>query len=603
MVTLSIEGVGGSELTYQLAKTAITVGASSQNDVVIRAPGVAPRHLVIQRNEGVYTFIGQSRQVVVLNGERRSRGVLRVGDRIRIGASTLVVKEVGDPGEASSGPTVVGEPPATAPGPAQPTARPRAEVVVYSEPTRLAEARQHLVEIFRGGIHSELAPALRAFYAAFFPERQALLAGLDADGRFQPIASQWTTELPRLPARTFEELARAGRFGVMSGGNRQVLIFPVERGPLRPTAYLLAESPPELRDDDELLLAELARMLAIHWERVDSDASLPGPWQATVERRLEEQLPGTSQPIRVLRERVAEAARSSRPALLCGRPGSGRMFVASLIASLAPPGPLAVQAFQARAGEEDAQRLELLGEPPTAAESGLVARARGGALVIRDLHLLPPTLQRELAAAVLHDTSSGYGPSVRWLATTPEECMVLVSEGGLDLALFNLFQHHVVRVPPLEERREDLPLLMVRLLENAAAEQGKELRGIELETLNSLLCHSFVGQMTELFAELRRLVSATPDGEMVRGIVPVGAARGSGGVSVEEEIAGAGLLSQDDLKAVVPAVERLIIDRVLRRTTGNQSKAARILNLSRGALISKMKEFDIPDYRFLRRGR
>ena len=57
----------------------------------------------------------------------------------------------------------------------------------------------------------------------------------------------------------------------------------------------------------------------------------------------------------------------------------------------------------------------------------------------------------------------------------------------------------------------------------------------------------------------------------------------------------------DDLKEVIPGVERLIIDRVLRRVKGNQSQAARTLNLSRGALIAKIKEYEIEDYRALRR--
>jgi len=65
----------------------------------------------------------------------------------------------------------------------------------------------------------------------------------------------------------------------------------------------------------------------------------------------------------------------------------------------------------------------------------------------------------------------------------------------------------------------------------------------------------------------------------------------------------AAVLHEDDLKIVIPAVERLLIDRVLRRAKGNQSRAARELNLSRGALISKIKDYDIPDYRSLRRGK
>jgi transcriptional regulator with PAS, ATPase and Fis domain len=103
------------------------------------------------------------------------------------------------------------------------------------------------------------------------------------------------------------------------------------------------------------------------------------------------------------------------------------------------------------------------------------------------------------------------------------------------------------------------------------------------------------------------LVSATSEGELVRGTVrgaavaaePGAAAVSSAGDSNEAAV----VLHEDDLKVVIPAVERLLIDRVLRRAKGNQSRAARDLNLSRGALIAKIKDYDIPDYRSLRRGK
>ena len=171
----------------------------------------------------------------------------------------------------------------------------------------------------------------------------------------------------------------------------------------------------------------------------------------------------------------------------------------------------------------------------------------------------------------------------------------------MDATLFNLFQRHIIRVPSLGERREDLPLLIVRLLDTVGAEQGKEIRGIELETLNSLLQHPFEGQMTELLGELRRLVSVTPEGEMVRGFARwTLAANDTNGSAANSGDATTALLARDDLKEVVPAVERLLIDRVLRRAKGNQSRAARELNLSRGALIAKIKDYEIPDYRSLR---
>jgi len=63
------------------------------------------------------------------------------------------------------------------------------------------------------------------------------------------------------------------------------------------------------------------------------------------------------------------------------------------------------------------------------------------------------------------------------------------------------------------------------------------------------------------------------------------------------------LRQTDDLKKIVETVEREVIDRAMRRVEGNQSRGAQILNISRGSLIAKLKDFGIPDYRYLRRER
>jgi len=604
MVTLVIEGAGGSQLTYQLEKQAISIGASSRNDIVLRAPGVAPQHVVIQRNGEVFTFLGQQRQVVVLNGERRSRGVLRVGDKIRIGTATIIFKG-GDEGE--NGVEVVdaaddgsaGK--SRGPRPTSEIDTKRSEIVLYRESHRLSDARLQLVEIFRSRTRSDLVPALRTFFGAIFGERQALLALIDADGHFQPVISQWEGDLPRLPARSFDELAQTGRYGVLSLAGQLLLVYPVDRGSLQPNAYLLAESTPEDQDEDRELLGELARMLAVNWDRVERSTSFYGEWVNKTRQALEITLPGTSQAVRILRDSVGAAARSAAPVMLCGRPGVGRMFLAHQIAALSPAGEPPVRVFQARSDDDTAFRVELFGPTEDEERESLGERSRGAVVVVRDVHLMNPGLQRELAVAVTEDLESGYGPAVRWIVTTGEDAMAMLNEGILDVTLFRLFDRHVIRVPSLEDRREDLPLLIVRLLERIGSEQGKEVRGIELETLNSVLEYPFEGQMTELLAELRRLVSATPDGEMVRGVVPRRASSGAP-ISVDPTSDAYDLLAKNDnLKEVVPEVERLIIDRVLRRVKGNQSRAARNLNLSRGALISKIKDYEIPDYRASRK--
>jgi hypothetical protein len=63
------------------------------------------------------------------------------------------------------------------------------------------------------------------------------------------------------------------------------------------------------------------------------------------------------------------------------------------------------------------------------------------------------------------------------------------------------------------------------------------------------------------------------------------------------------LRQTDDLKVIVETVEREVIDRAMRRVEGNQSRGAHVLNISRGSLIAKLREYQIPDYRYLRRER
>lgn len=75
-------------------------------------------------------------------------------------------------------------------------------------------------------------------------------------------------------------------------------------------------------------------------------------------------------------------------------------------------------------------------------------------------------------------------------------------------------------------------------------------------------------------------------------------------VPVREPSGAETVLNQtDDLKAIVETVEREVIDRAMRRVEGNQSRGAHVLNISRGSLIAKLKEYQIPDYRYLRRER
>jgi len=608
MLTLAIDSGDGSELRYDLSKEVVSIGASSSNDVVLRSPGVAPVHFVIRRTGESVTFLGQPRQIVLLNGERRSRGVLTEGDRLRIGTATVVIlgttEEAPEMGGIEAGSPAEQEPLAGPEPEVVDEVKTRAEVVLYNEPQRLAEARRQMLEVFQIGPHSDLVSSLQELLGTVFEGRRALLAWLDQQGVLQPIVSNWTGAVPQLPARTFAELAHGDRVAMLRGSGREALIYPVVVGGSDSRIYLLAETDNESREEDRTLLAELAAMIAVHWASVEGSSELLGEWEADARAKLESRLPGTSPAVRDLRERVLSACRSSDPALISGRVGSGRAYLASLIASLRPTGKPWIRVLQARGGDESALRVELFGSGTTIGARELAARAGGGVVVVRSIERMSIPLQAELSVVIGKDQGSGYGSKVRWILTAAEGCEALMADGSIDQELFDYAARNLIRVPNLEERREDLSLVIVRMLETIGDEQGKEIRGIALETLDSLLGYSFEGQMSELLSELRRLVSATPEGEMVRGSVRralIGSSDSAG--EKIEGIDAAAVLGEDDLKVVIPAVERLLIDRVLRRSLGNQSKAARELNLSRGALIAKIKEYEIPDYRSLRRSK
>lgn len=599
MLLLSVESENGATLTYRLQKTKVSVGSGPSNDVVVSGPGVGDRHMVIQRTGNAFTFTTAERQTVVLNGERRSRGVLNPGDRVRLGSVTLVFRgEVG-------GQVAFAEEPAPKPSKPQP---PAAEgLTLKPEPGGFARARMRLLEVFAGQRPERTRQVVSVLREAVPEAEFALLipkegGGPGAEGAV--LASLWTGELPTVPGALLRELATPGKYATLGGGRDggEVVFLPVRtpRGNL--VALLVARPAGALGDEGVALAGEAARLLGLFWEEVErTDASFAS-WELEARTRLEALIPGTSQAVQVLREGLLQAGRGYEPVLICGAEGTGRTEVARLLSTLGPVAGRRVVLFEGRDAHVAVLRQELFGpsgKPTfTAPMEGLVGQARGALLVIRNVEKLPEPVQLELAGVLKAQAQEPLSASTtRWVATCGEDPLALVQQGKFASALFVLFSQRMLRVPRLEERREDLPLIIASLLRQVAAEQRKNVRGITVECLNVLLSRSYPGQMAELVGELRRLVAATPEGEMVR--CDAALASPAPGSTIE----GAEILASDNLKEVVPRVEQLIIDRVMRKVKGNQSKGARVLGISRGALIAKIKEYNIPDYRYLRRRR
>ncbi|MGE5236605.1 MAG: helix-turn-helix domain-containing protein [Acidobacteriota bacterium] len=602
MVLLSVESENGAVLTYRLAKSQITVGSSSRNDVVVRAAGVGDRHLVIHRNNDVFTFVTVERQTVVLNGERRSRGVLNPGDRIRVAGTTLVFRG----GEAGNPAGLIEVSPSVAPAPREDDAGPAAgSFSLRPDPIGFGEARERFVELFREARGDRLRQVVGLLRETLPEAEFAIVAPGDGDETVA-LTSVWSGELPRVPRRMLGELTVLGRYAVVSSGGGTLAVVPIYGALRELSAMILARPLGALGDEGVSLIGEVARLLGLQWREVERDDATFTGWELEARHRLEAALPGSSQAVQVLRSGMLAAAHGNDPVLICGAPGTGRTEVARILATLGPIGGRSIHVYEPRTGDIDALREELFGasrHPSFGPDAGgVVGSARGGVLLLRDIDRFPPPIQSELAALISAQQREQLSAiSTRWVVTCREDPLALVQQGKLASPLFLAFSQHMLRVPRLDERREDLPLLIAALLHRSASEQKKSLRGITLECLNVLLARTFPGEMADLVGEVNRLVTATPDGEMVRcddkGVQAGASAPGAGAVAAElSEV-----LATDNLKEIIPRVEQHLIDRVMRKVKGNQSKGARILGISRGALIAKLKEYSVPDYRYLRR--
>lgn len=565
MVLLALESENGAILTYRLSKAQITVGSSSKNDVVVRSPGVAERHLVMQRTGGAFTFVTVDRFTVVLNGERRSRGVLNPGDKIRIGAMTLVFRG----GDTSGGPSeeefeVHGDASASEPREASP------RTVFTADPAGFATARARLVEVLAAPGRECCQEVVALVREALLDVDVALLVP-EGDGGTVPLASVWNGELPRVPDAVLEELLAPGRFAQMWNGDGAVAVVPVVTPEREIAAVLLARPFGRLGSEGVGLLGEAARLLGMRWLDVDRETRSFGSGEDEVLRRLEEQVPGSSQAVQVLRAGILGAALGSDPVLICGADGVGRTEMACLLVSIGPAqsGP---RTFIECKGQDEARlRGQLFGHdghPSLAAGAeGALGQARGGTLILRNVDWLPVALQSELAGLISAQKREHAAPgSIRWIAICGEDPLALVQQGRLGSALFLAFSRRMLRVPRLAERREDLPLLIAGLLRRVAAEQHKSIRGITLDCLNALLAQSYPGEMADLVGEVNRLVTGTPDGEMVRceGVRAGGAAGAPSGAEAAASLSD--VLASENLKEIVPRVERLVIDRVDRKS-------------------------------------
>jgi DNA-binding NtrC family response regulator/tetratricopeptide (TPR) repeat protein len=232
---------------------------------------------------------------------------------------------------------------------------------------------------------------------------------------------------------------------------------------------------------------------------------------------------------------------------------------------------------------------------------GVIRAASGGTLFLDEIAEIGPDLQPKLLRFLETHEVHGLGEAqpvhvdVRIIAATNADLETLVSESRFREDLFYRLNVARLRLPPLRERREEIPPLIDHYLRKFSDEQNKGRLTLDDETLEYLVLYSWPGNVRQLVNEISRVVAyADANGTITPGLLSpeIQASRRTVRVLPGDEPEIRVRLDQP-LNAAVDAIERVMILRALDRSHGNYENAARLLGISRKGLFLKRRRWGL----------
>nr|WP_206529494.1 sigma-54 dependent transcriptional regulator [Brevibacillus sp. SYP-B805] len=313
---------------------------------------------------------------------------------------------------------------------------------------------------------------------------------------------------------------------------------------------------------------------------------------------------GTSPKMQEVYKLIGRVAATSASVLIEGESGTGKELICRAIHanSLRSSGPLVE--VNCGAIPEHLLESELFGHEKGAFTGALQSRrgkfelADGGTLFLDEIGEMPLWLQVKLLRVLQEKEIERVGGEskrkvdVRIVAATHRNLRQLVEEGRFREDLYYRLNVVAIQVPPLRERREDIPLLAAHFFEKYVKETGKRLRGIAREAEEWLCGYQWPGNVRELQNVIQRAVilAQGPYIQLEHVVQPQQRAEAG-----EEGQEGAPLpvTGGRKLKELLREVEREAILAALRETGGNKAQASLRLGISRKALIYKCQEYGI----------
>jgi len=298
---------------------------------------------------------------------------------------------------------------------------------------------------------------------------------------------------------------------------------------------------------------------------------------------------------------IRKIAEYKTTVLIQGESGTGKELVARALHELSPRASAPFVPVNCGAIPENLLESELFGHrkgaftDATRDKKGLFAEADGGTLFLDEIGELPLSLQVKLLRALQEEEIRRVGDTrdvkvdVRVVAATVRDLAEDVKSGRFREDLFYRLNVLPITVPPLRERMEDVPALVEHFVELNNVRLGMKVAGVSQEAMKLMMDYPWPGNVRELENTIEHAMVLSETTAVEAENLPAKVRENKDRIRLT-------LLSGEmSIKKTVRIIEEELIRRALKRTDGNRTSAAKILEISHRALLYKIKEYKIDD--------
>jgi DNA-binding NtrC family response regulator len=299
---------------------------------------------------------------------------------------------------------------------------------------------------------------------------------------------------------------------------------------------------------------------------------------------------------------ISQVADTKCTVLITGESGTGKELVAKSLVAGSPRARKPFVAVNCAAIPDTLVESELFGHArgsftgATATRIGRFAQADGGTIFLDEIGEMELGVQAKLLRLIQDGEFYPIGETnpvdvdVRILAATNRKLEAEVAANRFRADLFWRLNVIPIELPPLRQRRSDLPLLTEHFIRRANEHHRRQVTGVEDDALAVLMRHSWPGNIRELENLIERLVIMKGSGTLAPADLPA-SLRSPPRETASPIPSAVPELPEDgtDLRAILEAVEDRMIAEALQRTGGNKNRAAELLGLNRTTLVEKLR--------------